>query len=158
MKYVDKFLFSRKGNLAFDDTVKLNFSNEPDYLSLLEMVNIFNALYLQCAQESDLSIEELEEKRKLLKELYNYFKNTLIFYDKGHNFSTSIDDNSTTFSIGFGDFYGDYTSLIVKLGENFGLDYENSTYYENNKKIALTKEEWNKIFNTTYIHKKYIKK
>ena len=157
MKYVDRF-FSRKGNLAFDDAVKLNFSSNPDYLSLLEMVNIFNSLYLQCSQESDLSIEELKEKRKLLQELHDYFKNTLIFYDKGRNLSTGIDDKANTFSIGFGDFYGDYTSLIVKLGENFGIDYENSAYYENNKKTKLTNEEWDKIFNTTYIHKKYIKK
>lgn len=166
MKDVDKFLFSRRGNLVFDDAtddtkkhkVRITLENENNYASLLEIVKTFNDLYILCNQESNLSAEDLNNKRQSLQELYNYFKNKLIYYDNAHHLSTDIDDNYEAFAIGFGDFYGDYTSLIIKLGENFGIDYENSNYYENNKKITLTNKEWDKISNTTYLSKKHIKK
>ena len=165
MAYIDNFLF--KGNMAFDDIIKLNYSNDDMFISFLDIVREYNNLYksFKVDLESGMNRLELFKKHKKFVFMYCNFKNSLIYLNDNRNVTTRINEGdnsifcySETFTIGYGDFSGDYISLVINLGDNFGINYENSVCYKDNKKIDMNKKSLSKLLATTYINKKYTKK
>lgn len=165
MPYIDNFLV--KGNFAFDEIIKHNFSGDKVFASLLELVKEYNDLYLAFKPdlESGMTRLELFKKHKKFAFLYSNYKNSLIFYNGKYNVATRINDGdnsifcySEKFIIEYGNFNGDYISLVINLGEKFSINYKESRYYRKNRKSELGKNTWDNILSTTYINKKYTKK
>ena len=165
MLYIDNFL--TKGNFTFDDLIKLNSTNDKIYTSFSQMVRQFNNLYkkFKIDYESGMSKEKLEEKHKKYFEAFNNFRNSLLYHKNNHNVTTQINDGFSsaydelkTFTIGYGNFYGDFVSIAVNLGAKLTIDYKKSVYYKKNRKTPLAKSKWKHILPSTYINKKYTKK
>lgn len=165
MAYIDNFMV--KGNFAFDDIVKPNSKSDDVFTSLFELAKEYNDLYLafKTDLESGMTRLELFKRHKKFIYLYLNYKNSLIFYNGKCNVDTRINDgdnsifcHSEKFIIEYGNFYGDYISLVINLGEKFGINYKESRYYKKNKQTELEKNTWDNILSTTFINKKYTKK
>lgn len=113
---------------------------------------------------------DLFEKYNLLMETYRYLINRQIFGNEGsYCMYTVIDyyDPSSRIIEGLDNIkikFGRYTMntnrfifLSVKLGKNFGIDYDNCSYIVNDKKLPLTNKEYDNILHNTYINNEYTK-
>lgn len=158
-----------EGNFVFEDTceVKKNCFFSNNYVSFLKLVIEFNSLYKQFRKDLDkgMSHKDLFIKHKEFVLLYYNYRNSLIFYKDRYSVTTHIGDGNSsvfspmeTFTIGYGNFYGDYVSLVIKLGGKTSVDYEKSAFYKRNKKTSIDKDVWDRMSSTTHIHRKYTKK
>lgn len=111
---------------------------------------------------------DLFEKYSLLLEIYNHLKNNQIFGDGTNCIFTVIDNYNSnlleglrTFKLSFGSAYFDteyYAELLINLGDNFGLDYDNCKLILDCENIKLDEEVCRKVLNNVYLNKKYVKR
>lgn len=110
---------------------------------------------------------DLFEKYSLLLNTYNYLKNRQIFGDGTNGIYTSIDNYNSNllkglnkFKISFGSTYFDterFIEILINLGENFGIDYDNSKMILDNEETSIDKETSDRLFANVYVNKKYTK-
>ena len=157
----------KDGNYIFNNKKENDF-DASNFISLCDLVKRFNKLYTLYKKELDKVDSKDMIKRMMLIEkhidlfnLYCFFKNKCVYYDGKYILHTKIDsvilEDVKSFSIGFGNMYGEYVCIVINIGKNFGIDYENSMYYENNRKEKLNSDSWKKVYKKTYISKEYIK-
>ena len=109
---------------------------------------------------------DLFEKYSLLLEIYNHLKNNQLFGDGTNCIFTVIDNYNSnlleglkTFKISIGSTYFNteyYAELLINLGENFGIDYDNCKLVLDNEE--LDKANYDRLFENVFINKKYTKK
>lgn len=119
--------------------------------------------------DSEISKKYLDlfEKYNLLLEIYKYLRNKCLFGDGTYGMYTIIDDYQSSllnglnnFKICFGATYINaeyFFTLSINLGENFGIDYDNCSYKENDEPKEFSQKKFMEILKKTYINKKYTK-
>ena len=109
------------------------------------------------------------EKHSLLLDTYNFIKRGWLFGDGTNGLYTFIDGgydsnllnglNNLRIAFGSTSFTTEYfINLLINLGENFGIDYDNSEMIINNQKSKMDKETCDKLFANIYLNKEYTKK
>ena len=118
---------------------------------------------------------DLFEKYSLFLDAYNYLKNrkfTAFLLDKSYGYiSTSIDNNNSNLLDGLNKFKillkityfreedfaqtKDFVELVINVGNNFGIDYDNSKLNLDGKDIEINKKNYDKILENIYIDKGY---
>lgn len=105
---------------------------------------------------------DLFKKYDALFIAYNYFKNRPLFSDGISSISTSIDnynsyllDGLKTFNIVFGVPSAYYFLLSIKLGNDFGINYDECKLMLDGSKIDTEEETWDKLLTKVYVNKKY---
>ena len=106
---------------------------------------------------------DLFEKYSLFLESYNYLKNYPIFGDGTYYMFTIIDEYKSNlleglnkFRISFGFSYYN-VDMVINLGENFGLDYDNCKLQFDNDKKEVFKEDYENLLTKVYINKRHLK-
>lgn len=110
---------------------------------------------------------DLFEKYCLLLNTYKYIRNRQIFGDGTNGMYTSIDNYNSNLleglnnlKIAFGSTFINtecFVELLINLGENFGIDYDNSKLIIDNVETPMDKETCDRLFSNIYVNKKHTK-
>ena len=110
---------------------------------------------------------DLFEKYSLLLETYKYLRNARLFGDGTYGMYTSIDNYNSdlleglnNLKIAFGSTFINtecFVELLINLGENFGIDYDNSKLIIDNVETPMDKETCDRLFSNIYVNKKHTK-
>ncbi len=160
-KHEDTILYLREMNDDIKPFVTNNINRNPDdknyYCEDIQLNSEIAQKYL-----------DLFEKYSSLITLYHELKNASIFGDGTNYIFTSIDhcesnllDGLSNFKISFGSSYFNteyFVDLSIRLGNDFGIDYDNCRLVLKNEKVSTDINSYHQILNNVYIHKKYVKK
>ncbi len=134
-------------------------------------INVFDKNYYKenISLHEDIAKKYLDlfEKYKELLNAYNYLKNSQILGDGTNSMFTTIDNYNSNlleelknFTISFGSEYFNteyWVELSIKLGNDFGIDYDKSKIILDNQNIKADIEVCEKVLTKVHINKKYTK-
>ena len=111
---------------------------------------------------------DLFEKYKYLFDIYNDLKNSFIYSDGTYTITSSIDDcksnileglNKLSLYIGASYFDSEsYIKLVINLGENFGIKYDECSTVIDSEERQLSGELLEKVFNEIHIDESFTRK